>query len=383
MNEGDTITLDAGATDGSGNNLGNGSYSWAVTQNGAAFASGTGAALPVTFGDPGTYVVTLYAGPLVRSSTLTVANIPPTIVSMNVPIALASGITQTFTPTVTDPGKTASNGGLTYYWTLTRNGGAFSSSGPRPWQRRLRVQHPRAGPGFPPDLYTATLLVTDPFGGSTTSTSSFVGIDPSNVTVTTPLDDVDHPAGVTLRDAITIEDQAPNLYTIHFSPALAGQTITLKTAGDTTDFGNSALVVPSGKIIELDASGVPGITIAAAPNTNMRLFYVSPSIGAGARGVLYLLNLTLTGGVAAGAEGHADGGAIYNNGVTYIQGCTLIGNSASGTQGAGRRRVRGGRPRRGRLQQRLVQRVRVYFRRQRRHGGVRQGLRSGWERHRL
>ena len=124
-------------------------------------------------------------------------------------------------------------------------------------------------------------------------------------------------------------------------------------------------MVPSGKIIELDASGVPGITIAAAPNTNMRLFYVSPNIGAGARGVLGLFNLTLTGGVASGAEGHADGGAIYNNGVTYIQGCTLIGNSASGTQGADARRERSGRPRRGRLQQRLVQRVRVYFRRQR------------------
>ena len=150
VNEGDTITLDAGATDGSGNNLGNGSYSWSVTQNGAAFASGTGAALPVTFGDPGTYVVTLYAGPLVRSSTITVANIPPTIVSMNVPTALASGITQTFTPTITDPGKTASNGGLTYYWTLTRNGSPFSQSGPVHGNGAYSFSIPAPALGSPP-----------------------------------------------------------------------------------------------------------------------------------------------------------------------------------------------------------------------------------------
>ena len=75
------------------------------------------------FGDPGTYIVTLSAAGLTRSTTVQVANVPPTIQA----IAQQTGFTYTphltLNPTVIDPGVSDESGGLTYRWTLTKNNG--------------------------------------------------------------------------------------------------------------------------------------------------------------------------------------------------------------------------------------------------------------------
>jgi CSLREA domain-containing protein len=124
--------------------------------------------------------------------------------------------------------------------------------------------------------------------------------------------------------------------TISFDASLAGQTILLSTAGDTTA-GPSALAITSTLSIE-GLSGA-GITIARdGAAANLRLFYVASS------GALTLSNLTLANGRAAGDSpaphgndgGDGLGGAIYSaGGAVTLVGCTLTGNAAAGGNGNG------------------------------------------------
>ena len=85
-----------------------------------------------------------------------------------------------------------------------------------------------------------------------------------------------------------------------------------------------------------------GATISRASGSpKFRFFYVSGGFTTLPAGSLTLNNLTLSGGLAQGGTGGADGnstggggaglgGAIYNQGVTSLENATLTGNTAQG-----------------------------------------------------
>ena len=140
----------------------------------------------------------------------------------------------------------------------------------------------------------------------------------------------------TLREAVGNANAAAGPDTITFAPALAGQTIDLSTAGDSS-LGASALAVTSETTIE-GPTGNDGVTIARADSApNMRLFLVTQS------GDLTLRNLTLSGGLARGGNGGSIGnagggaaglgGAVVNEGALTIEASTLTGNQAVGGNG--------------------------------------------------
>lgn len=331
--EGDKLTLSAAATDTHGHQIPDGSgYQWTVYRNGQLFTTGSGATFLLTLGDPGTYqanlaVIDPSGSPvLTQASTIAVKDVPPKITSLNTQSAYIGGTRQTFTPTVFDPGPTDANGGLSYAWSVTKNGAPYF-----PGDGTVSANGAYAfTPGVPsnasatPDTYTLTLVVTDRSGASTTATSSFLALNPSNIIVTNPNETG---PGVTLRAAINAVNQTLSYGVIHFSPSLAGQTIKLTSVGDPTDHGNSAVKIYG--IVEIDGSGVPGLTIQAAPTTGtMRLFYVAPGA------TFYLDNLNITGGIATGSESQAEGGAIFNDSSLVINGCSFYGNEAMGNSGA-------------------------------------------------
>ncbi len=135
---------------------------------------------------------------------------------------------------------------------------------------------------------------------------------------------------ITLREAFAYAATLSGTQTITFSPALAGQTVTLTSVSDNT-FGPSAFAVSGSLIID---GGTGGITISqnnpTSPTGGMRLFYVKNT------GNLTLRNLTLSGGLARGGSGGAGGGAaglggaIVNAGTLNISQSTLLGNEARG-----------------------------------------------------
>jgi hypothetical protein len=151
---------------------------------------------------------------------------------------------------------------------------------------------------------------------------------------------------VTLREAVAAAnaDTATDLGqsgsgadTIVFDASLAGGTISLSIAGNTT-FGPSALAVTSN--ITIDGDDAPGLTISRdAAAARLRHFYVS---GAGS---LRLEEITLANGIARGFDGGAThrggtggggagfGGSIFNEGDLEIVQSTLNGNQAIGGVG--------------------------------------------------
>ena len=121
------------------------------------------------------------------------------------------------------------------------------------------------------------------------------------------------------------------------------ETIDLTTIGDTT-VGPSALAITG--YVEIDGPVLAGggVTLSpAASGPDMRLFYVAPG------GDLTLSDLTLLGGVAEGFAGGTGsgaggsggggggaagmGGAIFNRGIVSILESTLTGNLAQGGAG--------------------------------------------------
>ena len=131
-------------------------------------------------------------------------------------------------------------------------------------------------------------------------------------------DSSDNGPGTTLRAAIAEANLLPSsyLWTIKFSPSLAGQTISLSTIGD-NGFGASALVV-SNQIL-LAGETATNLTIARDNSvSDARIFRVANGAGLTAR------NLTLRNGVAHGGNGGfgssgggggaGRGGALFNEG---------------------------------------------------------------------
>jgi predicted outer membrane repeat protein len=113
---------------------------------------------------------------------------------------------------------------------------------------------------------------------------------------------------------------------IVFAPSLAGQTIDLTTAGDTTDHGNSALAIRAPAVI--DGSTAPGLTIARSPTVgtpDMRIFYVASN------GSLTLNDLTMLGGLDYSGDG---GGGVFSFGEVTLTNDTFIDNTSLGDGGA-------------------------------------------------
>ena len=331
--EGGQVQLNAGASDSSGNTVGN--YSWTVTGPYGFSQTLTGAETPLTLGAPGIYQVTLTAGAnLTESSTITVADVAPVITSAGNLVAYAIGLPQTITPAITAPApSTQDGGGLKYSWTLTRNGAPYVPGTSLSNSALTFTPPPLADQiNFSPDIYTITLTVKDNWGGVATASSTFSTADPANDIVTNTNDT----GPGSLRAAIDTQytSESSGFFAITFAPSLAYQTITLTSTDDTTDHGNSALEIAPGKFIDINATNVPGITITAAQATpgygkTQRLIYV----GNGA--ILRLQGLTLSGGIAYGIEDQATGGAVYVDSYATLglENCTIVNNQATGSLG--------------------------------------------------
>ncbi|MGZ5445786.1 MAG: choice-of-anchor Q domain-containing protein [Thermoanaerobaculia bacterium] len=151
---------------------------------------------------------------------------------------------------------------------------------------------------------------------------------------------------VTLREAVAAAnaDTATDLGqsgsgadTIVFDPSLAGGTVALTIAGNTT-FGPSALAITSD--VTIDGGDAPMLMISRdAGVQRLRHFYVSGA------GNLRLEDVTLSNGIARGFDGGAThrggtggggaglGGSIFNEGDLEIVQSTLNGNLAAGGVG--------------------------------------------------
>ena len=106
-------------------------YSWTVTKNGSAFASGSAASLTFTPDDNGTYAVGLAvvtsAGTGSASATITVTNVVPSVSITNIPSNSLEGTPISLNSTVTDPSAADTAAGFTYSWTVTKNGSTVAS----------------------------------------------------------------------------------------------------------------------------------------------------------------------------------------------------------------------------------------------------------------
>ncbi len=114
--EGTAVNLTATATDPG--TLDSVTFAWAVTKNGAAYVTGSGAAFSFTPNDNGTYVATLTAtdkdgDARSTASTITATNVAPTAVA-NFPVSVVRGQSTTFTFSATDPGAVDRASAFTY-----------------------------------------------------------------------------------------------------------------------------------------------------------------------------------------------------------------------------------------------------------------------------
>lgn len=163
-------------------------------------------------------------------------------------------------------------------------------------------------------LFKATATTAALEISNTTSADSTLLVDSFTISAATPIvvtSNADSGAG-SLRAALATAAGTPAFNVITFAPALNGGSITL-----TSD----EIVVNDAGGIVIDAFSLSGgITISGGNSS--RIFSVeSPAL-------MYLSQLTLTGGTGAGSQADGWGGAIRNVGRLTLQQCTLTGNSA-------------------------------------------------------
>ncbi|MGP0063987.1 MAG: beta strand repeat-containing protein, partial [Isosphaeraceae bacterium] len=321
-NAGSTMSLNASATDGSGNAVDSDSsaYQWTIYYNNAVYARETGGNPNLKLGDPGTYTIVMNEGSVSKTSTIQVADVPPTVSSLNLQTGYADEQSVTLAPSVYSPLPEAP-GGLHYQWTILKDGQPFATAN-TPNYTFTPATPSMSSEGAPvPDVYQVSLTVSDNYGGSVTASGSFGTFDPNNIVVTTTQDLTSFGNVTSLRVAIQEAASVPGVHYVKFASDLAGQTITLTTVGDSSDDGNSAIRIPGGAVV-LDASNAPGVTIAASGD--MRLFYVPMG------STLELEDLNLSNGYEIGNGNGAYGGAIYADGAVYASNCAFVNNTAVG-----------------------------------------------------
>ncbi len=171
--EGSKVSFGATATDGNGNTLSDGSYDWTIYYNGQVYATENTGSPTLQLEDPGTYTVVLNAGAVSKSSTINVVDVPPTITSLNLQTGYAYGQPVTLAPSVSLPLPSPAQDGLTYDWTVLKNGQPFSPS-TSPTFNFTPAAPGNSSNGAPtPDIYQVTYTVSDAFGGSATATGTF------------------------------------------------------------------------------------------------------------------------------------------------------------------------------------------------------------------
>ena len=341
---GQTIDLsaqyDISDSNGNGVPISTGDYQWDVSEDGSNVASldGESVALPgrprhlhrVATTTTSEILGKVYST-LLKQSTITVVDIPPTISTLGLNAAYTAGTAFVFNGTIT----AVNYSGLTYTWTVLKNGVTCPvfASGTTGNPSKITFTpdlYTDATLDHPLDMYTLTLTVSDANGGKSTATGSFLAVDstrkmsssPRRSTtscersvdqhrrhrirrLTTQYGGYDHPHRPFTRRPDGCPDASRSL------PATPGSAAPI-----------SGIDLPT----IIDASAAPGFTIEGAPGSGRRLFYVAPNGG------LTLRNVNVSGGDATGAGSSAWGGAIYDEGYLFmVNSCGLIGNSAVST----------------------------------------------------
>jgi hypothetical protein len=209
----------------------------------------------------------------------------------------------------------------------------------------LLAGSPAIGSGTPVGLHTDQRGFPAPNPPEVGAYQGILTMKPTFITVTTLADTLRAGNGqVSLRDAVLASETHTSVDgsvagtgndIIQFAAGLSG-TIDLSQVGDNS-FGPSAFLINDNLTVEGPTTGA-GITIQRDPNAPaFRLFNVA--VGA----TLTLENLTLTGGLAQGANGTSGsggggggaglGGAILNQGNVTLLDSTLTGNEAVGGNG--------------------------------------------------
>jgi uncharacterized delta-60 repeat protein len=235
--EGTAISLSGSATDPSPVDTAAGlALAWSVTDNGAAYASGTGASLTFTPNDNGTYVVTLTAtdkdgGVGTTTDTIAVANVPPTPTIAAPVTAGLEGTTISLSGSATDPSTVDTAAGLTLAWSVTKNGAPYASA-------------TGTSCTFTPNdngTYAVTLSATDKDGGVGTTTDTIV------VANVAPTATIAAPVTSGLEGtSVTLSGSATDPSTLDTSAGLTlGWSVTKNGAAYATGAGGSCTFTPN------------------------------------------------------------------------------------------------------------------------------------------
>lgn len=179
--------------------------------------------------------------------------------------------------------------------------------------------------------YSFTSFVTNETGTVYAPVQTFQTTESPSLVVQMANDTLNGYDGQTsLREALAYAQSLGGARTITFSPAMAGQTITLTAANGNADSWdtNSALSV-TGNITIAGLTTSPGVTLAVGPTAALRHFVVRSGAS------LTLSNLTLAGGKPQFIDFLYDrGGAISAFGNLTARNCTFSGNSSPSEGGA-------------------------------------------------
>ncbi len=131
--EGETASFTSESTDPGGADVTGLILEWDVTRNGVPLTSGTGAVFSFNLDDNGNYLVTLVAtdkdnGVGTTAYSFDVSNRAPTVTAVNAPAAGVEGTPISFTAAASDPGPNDEAAGLTFAWSVAKDG-AFYVSG--------------------------------------------------------------------------------------------------------------------------------------------------------------------------------------------------------------------------------------------------------------
>jgi hypothetical protein len=168
--EGTAIALGSTAVDASSVDAASLTRSWAVTKNGAAFASGSGASFSFTPNDNGSYVVTLTVadkdgGTGKATASIMVTNAVPTVTITGPAVGAVYpvGTAVTFAGTYADPGTADTH---TAQWTFAAGTTVLTSPAQSVKGGTVSTSYKFAAAG----VYNVTLAVTDDDGGTGTAT---------------------------------------------------------------------------------------------------------------------------------------------------------------------------------------------------------------------